>query len=140
MRPQGEPALVDQQCAAISHALAADPALPLPRLLPADGKRFWQNVADSQGNQRMVWVQRAFTAVSYTHLDVYKRQVRDLTVRPEGMRAFLDRGFPTATDLADWLVREAGIPFRDAHHITARVVALAEAKGCTCLLYTSRCV
>ena len=57
--------------------------------------------------------------------------VRDLTVRPEGMRAFLDRGFPTATDLADWLVREAGIPFRDAHHITARVVALAEAKGCT---------
>ncbi len=57
--------------------------------------------------------------------------VRDLTVRPEGMRAFLDRGFPTATDLADWLVREAGIPFRDAHHITARIVALAEAKGCT---------
>ncbi|MCO5091860.1 argininosuccinate lyase [Bosea sp. (in: a-proteobacteria)] len=57
--------------------------------------------------------------------------VRDLTVRPQNMRAFLDRGFPTATDLADWLVREAGVPFREAHHITARIVALAEAKGST---------
>jgi argininosuccinate lyase len=57
--------------------------------------------------------------------------VRDLTVRPEHMRRFLDRGFPTATDLADWLVREAGVPFRDAHHITARVVAKAEERSCT---------
>lgn len=57
--------------------------------------------------------------------------VRDLTVRPAQMRAFLNRGFPTATDLADWLVREAGAPFRDAHHITARIVAIAEARGCT---------
>jgi argininosuccinate lyase len=57
--------------------------------------------------------------------------IRDLTVRPEHMRAFLDRGFPTATDLADWLVREAGLPFREAHHVTARIVALAEARGCT---------
>ncbi|MGO4664565.1 argininosuccinate lyase [Bosea sp. 2RAB26] len=57
--------------------------------------------------------------------------IRDLTVRPDQMRSFLERGFPTATDLADWLVREGGIPFRDAHHITAKVVARAEAKGCT---------
>ena len=57
--------------------------------------------------------------------------IRDLTVRPDQMRSFLERGFPTATDLADWLVREGGIPFRDAHHITAKVVAKAEAKGCT---------
>ncbi|MGO4406615.1 hypothetical protein AB4Z10_20420 [Bosea sp. RAF48] len=63
MRPQGEPALVEQQCAAISHALAADPTLPLPRLLPAEGKRFWQNVADAEGQQRMVWVQRAFQGI-----------------------------------------------------------------------------
>ena len=63
MRPSGEPALVDQQCAAISHALAADPTLPLPRLLPAEGKRFWQNVADTEGRQRMVWVQRAFEGI-----------------------------------------------------------------------------
>ncbi|CAM5767945.1 argininosuccinate lyase [Bosea minatitlanensis] len=57
--------------------------------------------------------------------------VRDMTVRPEPMRRFLERGFPTATDLADWLVREAGVPFRDAHHITARIVAKAEERGCT---------
>ncbi|MGO4406810.1 hypothetical protein AB4Z10_21425, partial [Bosea sp. RAF48] len=63
MRPQGEPALVEQQCAAISHALAADPTLPLPRLLPTEGNRFWQNVADAEGQQRMVWVQRAFQGI-----------------------------------------------------------------------------
>ena len=39
------------------------------------------------------------------------------------------RGFSTATDLADWLVREAGVPFREAHGITGRIVALAEVKG-----------
>ena len=43
--------------------LALDPTLPLPRLLPAEGQRFWQNVADAQGQQRMVWVQRAFTGI-----------------------------------------------------------------------------
>jgi argininosuccinate lyase len=39
-------------------------------------------------------------------------------------------GFSTATDLADWLVRRAGLPFREAHHVTGRLVAKAEAKGC----------
>ncbi|MGQ3029860.1 MAG: argininosuccinate lyase, partial [Ferrovibrionaceae bacterium] len=38
-------------------------------------------------------------------------------------------GFSTATDLADWLVRTLGMPFRDAHHVTGRVVALAEGRG-----------
>ena len=38
-------------------------------------------------------------------------------------------GFATATDLADWLVRVLRLPFRDAHHVTGRLVALAEAKG-----------
>ena len=38
-------------------------------------------------------------------------------------------GFSTATDLADWLVREAGLPFREAHHVTGRLVAMAEAEG-----------
>ena len=38
-------------------------------------------------------------------------------------------GFSTATDLADWLVREAGLPFREAHHVTGRLVALAESEG-----------
>src|SRR3954469_25986828 len=48
----------------------------------------------------------------------------------ERMRAAAEAGFATATDLADWLVREAGIPFREAHHITGRAVKLAEEQGC----------
>jgi argininosuccinate lyase len=42
------------------------------------------------------------------------------------MRAAAETGFSTATDLADWLVREAGLPFREAHHVVGRVVKLAE--------------
>ena len=57
--------------------------------------------------------------------------IRDLTVRADQMRAFVERGFPTATDLADWLVRVGGVPFREAHHITARIVGVADAAGCT---------
>ncbi len=57
--------------------------------------------------------------------------IADMRVREPEMRAFLTRGFATATDLADWLVREAGVPFRDAHHVTARIVARAEADGVT---------
>lgn len=56
--------------------------------------------------------------------------VRDMTVRADRMRAAAGSGFSTATDLADWLVREAGLPFRDAHHVTGRAVAMAEAKSC----------
>src|SRR4029077_21117191 len=40
------------------------------------------------------------------------------------------RGHATATDLADWLGREAHLPFRGAHHVTGRIVALADSKGC----------
>ncbi|HLH50173.1 MAG TPA: argininosuccinate lyase, partial [Roseiarcus sp.] len=39
-------------------------------------------------------------------------------------------GYSTATDLADWLVRRLGLPFREAHHITGRIVAAAAARGC----------
>jgi argininosuccinate lyase len=45
------------------------------------------------------------------------------------MRAAAEAGHPTATDLADWLVREAGLPFREAHHVTGRAVRLAEERG-----------
>jgi argininosuccinate lyase len=45
------------------------------------------------------------------------------------MRAAAGAGFSTATDLADWLVRVAGVPFREAHHITGRAVAAAEQAG-----------
>ena len=54
----------------------------------------------------------------------------DLAVNREKMAAAAGAGFSTATDLADWLVRAADVPFRDAHHITGRCVAAAEAKGC----------
>ncbi len=56
--------------------------------------------------------------------------IRDLEADPAAMRAGMERGFITATDLADWLVRRLGLPFRQAHHITGTVVQRAEAKGC----------
>ena len=49
---------------------------------------------------------------------------------PERMREAAASGYSTATDLADWLVREADVPFREAHHITGRAVKLAEERGC----------
>jgi len=55
--------------------------------------------------------------------------VRDMTPDTARMRRFAGSGFATATDLADWLVRVAKLPFRGAHHVTGRLVALAEAKG-----------
>ena len=54
--------------------------------------------------------------------------VRDLEVNVARMRAAAGAGFSTATDLADFLVRGAGLPFREAHHVTGRVVALAESR------------
>ncbi len=56
--------------------------------------------------------------------------VRDMTARVENLEKAAASGFSTATDLADWLVRELGLPFREAHHVTGALVALAEAKGC----------
>jgi argininosuccinate lyase len=49
---------------------------------------------------------------------------------PERMREAATAGYSTATDLADWLVREAGVPFREAHHITGRAVKAAEERRC----------
>jgi len=56
--------------------------------------------------------------------------VRDMTGNRENLAAAAGSGFSTATDLADWLVRVLGLPFRDAHHVTGSLVAMAEAKGC----------
>ena len=53
-----------------------------------------------------------------------------LTFRTDRMRALTEAGFATATDLADWLVREVDVPFREAHHITGRAVKLAEERRC----------
>jgi argininosuccinate lyase len=56
--------------------------------------------------------------------------VRDMTANRASLEAAAASGFSTATDLADWLVREAGLPFRDAHHVTGTLVKLAEGRGC----------
>ena len=55
--------------------------------------------------------------------------IEDLEPVPEAMRAAASRGYSTATDLADWLVRELGLPFRVAHHVTGTIVKRAETKG-----------
>ena len=54
---------------------------------------------------------------------------RDVHPRADVLRAAAASGFSTATDLADWLVRRLGLPFRDAHHVTGALVRLAEARG-----------
>jgi len=56
--------------------------------------------------------------------------VADMTANRESLKVAAATGFSTATDLADWLVRELGLPFREAHHVTGALVAAAEAKGC----------
>ena len=56
--------------------------------------------------------------------------VADMTANRANLKAAASSGFSTATDLADWLVRELGLPFRDAHHVTGSLVALAESQGC----------
>jgi argininosuccinate lyase len=55
--------------------------------------------------------------------------IAGLKVNADAMRAACARGHLTATDLADWLVREAGLPFRRAHHAVGRLVKLAEERG-----------
>ena len=56
--------------------------------------------------------------------------VSDLTANRAALEAAASGGFSTATDLADWLVRELNLPFREAHHVTGSLVKLAEDKGC----------
>jgi len=55
--------------------------------------------------------------------------VEGATFRTDRMRQAAELGYATATDLADWLVRAAGVPFREAHHITGAAVKLAEQRG-----------
>jgi argininosuccinate lyase len=55
--------------------------------------------------------------------------VGDMTANRESLATAAASGFSTATDLADWLVRELGLPFREAHHVTGTLVAMAEGQG-----------
>lgn len=56
--------------------------------------------------------------------------VRDMQANRDALAAAAGSGFSTATDLADWLVRRLGLPFREAHHVTGSLVRAAEARGC----------
>lgn len=56
--------------------------------------------------------------------------VSDMTANTDSLEAAASSGFSTATDLADWCVRALNMPFRDAHHVTGSLVAMAEARGC----------
>ncbi len=57
--------------------------------------------------------------------------ITDMTPNKARLAEAAGAAFSTATDLADWLVMSLNMPFRDAHHVTGRVVALAESKGLT---------
>ena len=56
--------------------------------------------------------------------------VADMSANKDALETAAASGFSTATDLADWLVRELNMPFREAHHVTGALVALAENNDC----------
>jgi argininosuccinate lyase len=70
----------------------------------------------------------AFDALDLS-LQAMTGMIATMTPSKERMRASASSGFSTATDLADWLVRELNIPFREAHHITGAAVKAAETAG-----------
>jgi len=70
----------------------------------------------------------AFNALALS-IDAMTGMVRDMEPDVEKMRAAAGMGYSTATDLADWLVRTLKMPFREAHHVTGRIVAKASDKG-----------
>jgi argininosuccinate lyase len=71
----------------------------------------------------------AFDALELS-LGAMAGMIADLEPNRDRMAAAAGSGFSTATDLADWLVRELGLPFRDAHHVTGAAVKRAEQLGC----------
>jgi argininosuccinate lyase len=77
--------------------------------------------------------ERVFDAADTLELSLaaMAAMVADLTAQAEKMRAACEPGFPTATDLADWVVRVLKKPFREAHHIAGSIVKMAEEKGVT---------
>jgi argininosuccinate lyase len=82
---------------------------------------------DMQDDKEPVFEARDLLMLS---LEAIAGMVETVEFVPERMRAAATQGYSTATDLADWLVREADVPFREAHHITGRAVKEAEERGC----------
>jgi len=72
-----------------------------------------------------------FDAVATAHisLEILNEALKTMTVKPENMLAASKKGHLSATDLADYLVERCGVPFREAHFITGKAVARAEALG-----------
>jgi argininosuccinate lyase len=77
--------------------------------------------------------EQTFEAVAALRLAIAAMagMVSDMQPNPERMKAAAGSGFSTATDLADWLVRELKMPFRDAHHVTGSIVKVAESQNLT---------
>ncbi len=75
--------------------------------------------------------ERVFDAADTLELSLaaMAAMIADLTAQPARMREACEAGFPTATDLADWVVRVLKKPFREAHHIAGSIVKLAEDKN-----------
>ena len=63
-------------------------------------------------------------------IEAMSGMIKDMKVNKDKMLAMSKTGYSTATDLADWLVKNLGMPFRDAHHVTGSIVKLAENKNC----------
>jgi argininosuccinate lyase len=82
---------------------------------------------DMQDDKEPVFEARDLLMLS---LEALAGMVETVEFVPDRMRAAAAQGFSTATDLADWLVGEADVPFREAHHITGRAVKAAEEAGC----------
>jgi len=82
---------------------------------------------DMQDDKEPVFEARDLLTIS---LEALAGMIETITFVPERMRVAAAEGYSTATDLADWLVHEAGVPFREAHHITGRAVKAAEERGC----------
>jgi len=82
---------------------------------------------DMQDDKEPVFEARDLLILS---LEALAGMMSTLTFVPGSMREGAAAGYSTATDLADWLVREANVPFREAHHIAGRAVKLAEERGC----------
>jgi argininosuccinate lyase len=81
---------------------------------------------DMQDDKEPVFEARDLLILS---LQALAGMVETVTFAPDQMREAAATGYSTATDLADWLVREADVPFREAHHITGRAVKAAEERG-----------
>jgi argininosuccinate lyase len=81
---------------------------------------------DMQDDKEPVFEARDLLILS---LEALEGMIETIEFVPRRMADAAAQGFSTATDLADWLVREAGVPFREAHHITGRAVKAAEERG-----------